>query len=226
MSNHNLEELEAFARRFDTDKQAGQNGYLPLYIEYFERQCIDRNGKLNILEVGTNKGSSLRMWAEYFPNAKIYGVDITRQYEISHLLDHPRIITTIVDAGNAIALRREFGGLRFDIVIDDGSHEQTDQQVTLGVMFRLIRNGGLFVMEDLITGENWWDANTYNGGRVQPTRAVLQIYQQSGRIHSSVITADELEYIQCNCEYCEYRESSTLIYGNHHPQLAFLGKKA
>lgn len=223
---HNIDQLEALARQFDTDKQAGQNAYLPLYIEYFERQGIDRNAEMNILEVGTNKGSSLRMWAEYFPNAKVYGVDVTRQYEIDHLLDHPRIITTIVDAGNAMALKREFGGLKFDIVIDDGSHEQTDQQVTLGVMFRLIRDGGLFVMEDLITGENWWDANTYNKARIQPTRGVLQTYQQTGRIYSSVIAAEELEHIQHTCEYCEYREAATLIYGNHHPQIAFLGKKA
>lgn len=223
--DHTLHELEALARQFDTDKQAAQNGYLPLYMEYFQRQGIKRDAKLKILEIGTNKGSSLRLWAEYFPNSEVYGVDVTRQYEIDHLLDHPRIITTIVDAGNAFALMREFGGKKFDIVIDDGSHEQSDQQVALGTLFRLINPGGLFVMEDLITGENWWDANNYNKGRIQPTRAVLQTYQQTGRIYSSVIAAAELEHIQHTCAYCEYREAATLIFGKHHPQIAFLGKR-
>ncbi|MEE8114112.1 MAG: class I SAM-dependent methyltransferase, partial [Nitrososphaerales archaeon] len=77
--NHSLDDLEALARQFDTDKQAGQNGYLTLYLEYIERQGIKRDAPLKILEIGTNKGSSLRMWTEYFPNAQVYGLDITRE---------------------------------------------------------------------------------------------------------------------------------------------------
>lgn len=223
--HHSLEDLEAFARQFDTDKQAGQNEYLALYLEYFQRQGIERDAPLRILEIGTNKGSSLRMWAEYFPSAQVYGFDITRQYEIDHLLDHPRVFTSIVDAGNPVALAKEVGGVRYDIVIDDGSHEQSDQQVALGTLFRSISAGGLFVMEDLITGENWWDANNYNKARITPTRGVLQVFEQTGKLGSSVMSREQIEHIEGTYEYCEYRESPALIFGNHHPQLAFIAKK-
>lgn len=224
MSEHNLQQLEELAQQFETDKLP--LGYLPLYLEYIERQGIKRDAPVNILEIGTNKGSSLRTWAEYFPNAKVYGLDVTREYEVSDLLDHSRIITSIVDAGNPSALSREVGGMLYDFIIDDGSHEQSDQQVALGVLFRHLLRGGLYVIEDLITGYAWWDHTVYNRQRITPTRGLLQIYQQTGKMVSQVMSRDQATYIEEMCEYCEYRESTEVIFDIHHPQLAFLGKKS
>jgi len=229
---HSLDDLEALARQFNTDKQAGQNEYLALYLEYIQRHGFRRDDPLHILEVGTNKGSSLRMWAEYFPNARVCGIDITRQYETPGMLDNDRISTQLVDQGDRQALFDYALGEEvcvnpdgFDIIIDDGSHEQTHQQITLGVLFGFLRRGGLFVVEDLITGENWWDANNYNKGRIIPTRAMLQIFQQTGRLESPVMEWHELDLLNTSTEYCEYREAPSVIFGSHHPQIAFLGKK-
>ena len=229
--NHSIIELEGFAREFDTDKQQRGNAYLPLYLEYFERQGMKRDESLHILEIGTNKGSSLRMWAEYFPNARVNGVDITHEYELPGMLDHPNIHTQIVDQGDrgalfdyAIAEEVCVNPDGFDIIIDDGSHDQTHQQVSLGVLFGFLRRGGLYVIEDVITGENWWDANLYNKGRITPTRGILQIFQQTGKLESSVMTQDEIRHIGDCTEYCEYRESSIIICKMHHPQLVFIGK--
>lgn len=228
---HSLEELEALARQFDTDKQAGQNEYLAMYLEYFQRQGMRRDEPLHILEIGTNKGSSLRMWAEYFPNARVCGLDITRQYELPGMLDHPNIHTMLLDQGDrdalfdyAIAEEVCVNPDGFDIIIDDGSHDQTHQQVSLGVLFGFLRKGGLYVVEDIITGENWWDGNLYNKGRITPTRGILQTFQQTGKLESSVMTQDEIKHIGDNTEYCEYRESPAVIFDIHHPQLAFIGK--
>ena len=229
---HSLDDLEAFARQFNTDKQAGQNEYLALYLEYFKRHGFKRDDPLHILEVGTNKGSSLRLWAEYFPNARVCGIDITRQYEVAETLKHDRIHTQLVDQGDRKALFDYALGEEvcvnpdgFDIIIDDGSHEQTHQQVTLGVLFGFLRRGGLFVVEDLITGENWWDANLYNKGRITPTRGILKLFQDTGKLTSPVMEPHELDHLNKNTEYCEYREAPSIIYERHHPQIAFIGKK-
>ena len=229
---HNLSELEAFASQFDTDKQAKDNGYLPLYIEYFERQGLKRDEVRHILEIGTNKGSSLRMWAEYFPNARVCGIDVTRGYEIPELLDHKRIHTAIVDQGDGDALWDYAIGEEvcinpdgFDLIIDDGSHDQVHQQVSLGVLFGFLRRGGLYVIEDLITGENWMDGRLYNSKRIIPTRTMLQIFEQTGKLESPVMLEDEMSNIQTVYEYCEYRESNTIVYDRHHSQIAFIGKK-
>lgn len=223
---HSLDDLEAFARQFNTDKQAGQNEYLALYLEYFQRQGIERSAPLEILEIGTNKGSSLRTWAEYFPNATVHGVDITRQYEIAELLDHPRIITHIVNAGNGEDLESAVLDRDFDIIIDDGSHEQTDQQVALGVLFYYLKPGGLYVVEDLITGENWWDANTYNKARVTPTRNIMKLLEAGAQVDRVEAIPQEqwVDFLDA-MTYCEYREAPSIIYGQHHPQIGFIGKK-
>ncbi len=231
MVSHSIIELEDFAREFNTDKQAKDNAYLPFYLQYFERQGMKRDEPLHILEIGTNKGSSLRMWAEYFSNARVCGVDMTREYELPDVLDHPNIHTQIVNQGSRAALfnyalaQEVYANPNgFDIIIDDGSHDQTHQQVSLGVLFGFLRRGGLYVVEDVITGENWWDANLYNKGRITPTRSVLQIFQQTGKLESSVMTQDEIKHIGDHTEYCEYRTSPAVIFDMHHPQLVFIGK--
>ena len=43
-----------------------------------------RAEKFSLMEFGCQRGNSLRMWEQYFPNAEIYGVDLdesTKQYE-------------------------------------------------------------------------------------------------------------------------------------------------
>lgn len=235
---HNIDQLEALARQFQTDKQAGQNCYLPLYLEHFKRAGLERDAQLKILEIGTNKGSSVRMWTEYFENAMVYGLDITRTYELPGMLDNERLQTAIADQGDRTklfeALRYSFGlvppwiqGARpsFDIIIDDGSHEQTHQQVSWGYLFQWLKPGGLYIIEDLITGENWWDSDTYNRSRITPTREILQKLEQTGYLESPVMTEEEREHIQATYAYCNYRESSAVIYTAHHPQIAFVGKK-
>lgn len=229
--------LTGLADQFGSDKgiqHASALNYMPLYAEYFARHGFDRSKPLRILEIGTNKGASLRTWAEYFPNAKVYGLDITRQYEIAHLLEHANIKTAIADQGNRDAIR---SALRnsfyledtdlFDLIIDDGSHEQSDQQISLGYLFtHWLRSGGLYVVEDLITGENWWNGNIYNKKGILATRNVLQIMQQTGGLDSPVMMTHESDYIRLNHAYCEYRVADKIIYQQHKPQIAFIGKKS
>ena len=225
---HSLTDLEAFARQFDTDKQAGQNEYLALYLEYFKSHCWKRDASIRILEIGTNKGSSLRMWAEYFPNASVTGFDITRRYELPGMLDNDRIETYLVDAGDPIALDKFFRehGEGFDIIIDDGSHDQQDMQVAWGHLFHYLKSCGLYIIEDIITGENWWDGNLYNKSKVTPTRNIIKQIEAGIPITKvDVIPEDEWDYIENTMSYCEYRESPAIIYERHHPQLAFIGKK-
>ena len=230
--DHSLEQLEAFASQFKTDKQAAENAYLALYLEYFERQGFKRDDRLRILEIGTNKGSSLRMWAEYFPNAHIVGFDITRQHEVDHILAHESISTYELDAGNreqlTKVLHNEYMGTTtsmFDIIIDDGSHEQSDQQTAWGYLFYHLNAGGLYIIEDIITGENWWDGRMYNRRKIISTRVLVQILEQTNRLTSAVMEPGEEMHIEESYDYCEYRESPTIVFVRHHPQLAFIGKK-
>ena len=147
--------------------------------------------------------------------------------KIAALLEHPNIRTHILDAGNAEQLDKlmeEIGECA--IIIDDGSHEQTDQYVALNSLFSWVRSGGLYIIEDLITGENWMDGRLYNKNHVTPVRDFVRKVETSHELVEHIpASLTSWQDIINDLKYCHYRESDKIIYDRHHPQIAFLGKK-
>src|SRR4051812_34865905 len=103
------------------DKSKPHN-YTPVYY----RLLADRiEQTLKLLEVGIGKGRSLRMWEQFFPNARIYGIDIQPDY----LVIAGRITSFIGNQNNKKemkAIATMIGG-NFDIIIDDANHNAGPQ---------------------------------------------------------------------------------------------------
>lgn len=96
---------------------------------------------------------SVQMWLEYFPNAEIYGFDIS---DFSHM-QHPRFHFVRGDASSEDDIRRLAGSApEFHIIIDDGSHASYHQQLALKNLFPKLAQDGLYVIEDL-----HWQPPTY-----------------------------------------------------------------
>lgn len=237
-----LDQLNALAKQWGSDKGEADRDqrlqalrYMDYYAEYFARHFARPEKVKSVLEVGTNTGASLRIWAEFFPNARIHGIDVTRQYEVAERLDHPRISTHIVEPGDAklytgaVSFNKYLGNSGFDIIIDDGSHDQYDQQDALGFLFPHLNSGGLYVIEDIITGEPWWDGNLYNRNKVRPTRDLLRQLEGLDSPPDSprplALSESQLQYVIDHAEYFNYKETPAIIYERHHPQIAFIGKK-
>lgn len=124
--------------RYDTDKVSHHHYGVP-YDKLFAR--FDRSGKLNILEIGTQKGGSLLAWKEYFPNSNVYGVDIVDVVLEEYRLDTVhRIVSDIKDYKS---------DLSYDIVIDDGSHYLGDVVYVIAQYARKIRPNGMLIIEDV-----------------------------------------------------------------------------
>ena len=49
------------------------SGFLEIYSNYFKDY---KDKEINILEIGIDKGESLKIWRKYFTRAKICGIDI------------------------------------------------------------------------------------------------------------------------------------------------------
>ncbi len=98
---------------------------------------------------------SVAMWQAYFPEAHIYGFDIS---DFSHLAT-PRFTFVRGDSGSEADLRR-FADIRdgFDVIIDDASHASYHQQLAFRVLFPRLRPGGLYIIEDLN-----WQSPAYEG---------------------------------------------------------------
>lgn len=118
--------------------------YTPIYHDLLG----DRREKVRrVLEVGVNAGSSLRMWREYFPNALIIGLD--NYYDC--LFMEERIMCILADQGDQKSLlaAMEYAGGKFDLIIDDGSHELHHQILTMNTLVPYLEKDGLYVVEDI-----------------------------------------------------------------------------
>jgi hypothetical protein len=95
-------------------------------------------------------GGSLRAWRDYFPGAEIHGIDVQPD---TQLVGEPRIHTHFCDSTETEATRQlvvELGLGSCDVVIDDGSHVDTDQVATLRNLFPLVHSGGFYIVEDVL----------------------------------------------------------------------------
>jgi len=117
---------------------------LDVYARHFEPL---RNKEISLLEIGVLSGASLRMWKEYFPHARIFGLDIDQHCK---RLEEDRISIEIgsqTDTSLLECVAQKAGG--FDIVIDDGSHVNKHILKSYEVLFKHLKPGGIYVIEDL-----------------------------------------------------------------------------
>ena len=152
-----MRSLLEISRGYDTDKRAHR------YIQYYEKHFADiRMSATDVCEVGVFGGESLRMWAEYFPNATVHGIDINAECR-RYASDRVRIL--IADQKDARVRDYLRGGV--DVLIDDGSHVPMDVVTTFDGVFPLVRPGGFYVVEDLHTSSSGVSPFQYSFMKVQ-----------------------------------------------------------
>jgi hypothetical protein len=116
--------------------------YLDVYEKFFKQRKDD---KLTILELGVKTCSSIKVWKEYFPQAKIVGIDIDDSgicidnFVFEHgSQDNEEFINTVISKHGP-----------FDIVIDDASHVNTLSIASFNLLRNSINHKGLYIIEDL-----------------------------------------------------------------------------
>jgi len=122
-----------------------KHSYLETYGRIFER-IKDRKNK--ILEIGIYKGDSLNLWAEYFTQSLIYGIDQDYPQE-GNLELHDAVSVIIGDAytSKMVELLNEEG--KFDVIIDDGSHYLYHQKFVIDYYCDLLTEDGILIIEDV-----------------------------------------------------------------------------
>lgn len=146
--------LNELGIKYRTDKGTNSKRGVPGeghdYLTTYERYLpIDRHDVRRVLEIGVKKGASIRMWQDYFPGARIYGLDID---ERALRVEGPRIKIGLVDQSDSAALEafaQEFGP--FDLIVDDGSHVWSHQILSLQTLLKHVGPRGCYIVEDLQT---------------------------------------------------------------------------
>lgn len=137
--------LDELALKYGTDKGPLEHNYTPYYHMLLGNR---RDTATSILEIGVFKGASLLMWADYFPSAKIHGIDISLPPE----LKHPRVLLHKINQSNkADIVKFAEKYAPFDLIVDDGSHMSEHQVCCLEWLFPFLGNKGIYVIEDLET---------------------------------------------------------------------------
>jgi len=126
------------------------------YDRFFSPLRFD---KLQLLEIGVGGGESVQSWLEYFPSAYVYGVDIVSNTnpwnnpDPDHRADpRYRFLQGNQSDKTMWACLCANWGSDFDIIIDDGSHINTDIIASFNFMWDCITPGGLYCIEDLGSG--------------------------------------------------------------------------
>jgi hypothetical protein len=147
-------DLTELALHFGTDK-AGRHHYTQHYQRHLSHL---RRERFTLLEIGIGGyrrkrrgGASLRMWKHYFPRASIVGLDL----EDKSFVEAPRIRVYQGSQTDEEVLRRivaDAGGVK--VVVDDGSHRPAHIRESFRILFPLLDDDGIYVIED--TQTSYW----------------------------------------------------------------------
>jgi hypothetical protein len=175
-----------------TERGAGEgappHAYAVDYFRLFEHLQEDDS---NVLEIGLDIASkdhgrpsdapSLRAWRQFLPKARLFGYDI---HDFSFFTQE----RTTIFRGDQSSRRdlcrflQEHHGPRFRLIIDDGSHASSHQQISLATLFPHLEPGALYVVEDL-GWQPFPEAPT--------TLDLLARFQQTGRIETPFLSPEE-----------------------------------
>lgn len=135
---------DGFTDKWSLNKETGhsyaQNFYEKEFLKY-------KNNEISLLEIGIMTGGSLKLWKEYFINAKkIVGVDITNQF-LSEKYSNIEGVEYYFRNAYDIELVKMLPN--FDIIIDDGPHSLDSQVQTLKLYLPKLNKDGILIIEDI-----------------------------------------------------------------------------
>jgi SAM-dependent methyltransferase len=141
--------------------------YFWVYEKHFAHL---RDKEFKMLEIGVLNGGSLEMWRNYFPKAKIVGIDINPDCR-NHEQTDKNIFVRIGDQSNEKFLQDlidEFG--EFDLILDDGSHHVDHVNRTFQYLYPKLKDGGIYFIED--THAAYWSSH---GGSINAPESINNV---------------------------------------------------
>jgi hypothetical protein len=142
--------LNELALKSHADKSSDFHNYTEIYARYFSPL---REKPIKFLEIGIYKGSSVKLWEDYFPGAELHFMDITLEHvEYTSQRSHYHVANQ-ESPQDLHRFIEETGGY-FDIIIDDGGHTMNQQITSFQYLFPHIKSGGMYIIEDLHT--SYW----------------------------------------------------------------------
>lgn len=174
-----------------TDKVL-HHGYERFYPDFLS----EYDTKAAILEIGYGSGQSVQFWKSLYPESYLYLLD--RDVELEG--EGYRVMrcdqSSSTDLGSIVERLKD---VKFNLVIDDGSHIPEHQLGAFNAFFKaLLGGGGIYIIEDIET--SYWRRGGCYG---YPTRYGLDSPRSLVRLFSGLVH-------WVNREFLDPREKETL----------------
>lgn len=145
---------------YDTDKPGH---YLATYTREFG-QLADQ--PLNLLELGVQRGGSIKLWRDVLPKASIAGLDLN-PIDMGFRDDRVRVYQGFQQDPTILAqISTEMAPDGFDVVIDDASHIGRYTAESFWEIFpKYLKPGGVYILDDWDSAyrDDWADGHRYTG---------------------------------------------------------------
>ena len=153
-----MKSLEEIYQNHSTPVGDGDKGTLHSYIPIYSSILENYRSDISFLEIGVSLGYSIKMWMEYFTNSQIIGVEKYPQYNnpncmIGELMNDSKCQIWIDDATDE-KIFDNIKETKFDVIIDDGSHQLKDQIKSFLLLKSTMKKGGIYIIEDVVNIDN------------------------------------------------------------------------
>ena len=105
-----------------------------------------RDEPINLIEIGVENGPSLTVWKNFFPHARIIGIDINPE---CRRFAGDRVVIEIGSQEDPGLLHRVCAEYPPSIIIDDASHLAHHIVYSFKCLFPMLQPGGVYVVEDM-----------------------------------------------------------------------------
>ena len=203
LDNVNRDTLDELFHYYGSDKanifkktQDQGHGFSGFYTQHLKHL---KQREIKILEIGSFAGASAAAFSKYFNKSNIYCFDIN----ISNFIYSSKNIHVYgLDINNEDEVKKilkkidlESNSNFFDIIIDDGSHYLSDILFSLKTLFRYVKKGGIYIIEDF-KHPNYYDYNR-NIDHVLVDQ-VLRNFKEKKLFNSNIINNEDQVYLHNN----------------------------
>lgn len=153
-SSHLETELCLLGKKYFTNKsslnlEGHRSGYTGLYSLLFNRL---KQENCTVAEIGIEKNGSTQMWREYFTKAKIHCFEIDKKkIELAKKQNLKKVKYHYIDVNKPEEIRKTFNKTKtkFDIIIDDSTHQFDHQINIIKNVHKYLKKNGYLVIEDI-----------------------------------------------------------------------------
>ena len=204
---------------FWKNKKLDAHNYSEFYEKYFSSL---KKKKINFLEIGAHEGKGVASFFFYFPFSRIIGANIN---PFQMKFSSKRITELYIDVSSKKILNNFANHLneKQDIILDDASHNIRDILITLSSMFKKLKSGGIYVIEDIEQFKIFNELNPYLN-ESSPMEILKKIKDKSF-FKSSFIEDEEKKYLIDNIETINFEKGSMIINGQNASDIAFIFKR-